>query len=183
VNFGDVLGRIATHLRAQEVPFALVGGFGLAAFGIPRATLDLDLLVPREAQEAVVALMEDLGYTTLYRSTGHSNHLHGDPLLGRVDFIYVAGETSERIFSGARSAEGPGGVTVLVPRAEHLVAMKVLAMKNDPQRKHREMSDIRDLLRVADVDREEIRSYFEKHAMLALWDEFADDADTPAPRT
>jgi hypothetical protein len=180
VNFGEVLERIAKRLEAEKVPFALIGGLGLAAFGIPRATVDLDLLVPRAAQDAVIALMEGLGYQTLHRSSGYSNHLHADPLLGRVDFVYVGGETRERIFAAARPAEGPGGLRVMVPRVEHLIAMKVLAMKNDPGRRHQELADIGALLRATDVDRDEVRGYFAQLGMLGSWDELAVD-DGPDP--
>jgi hypothetical protein len=52
-----------------------------------------------------------------------------------------------------------------------MVAMKVLPMKNDPERRHREMADIADLLRLPGLDRGEVRGYFAKHQMLALWHE------------
>ena len=51
MNFAAVLKTIDSRLRVEGHPSVLVGGLALAAFGIPRATLDLDLLVPAEAQE------------------------------------------------------------------------------------------------------------------------------------
>jgi hypothetical protein len=171
MDFATVLGLIKNRLERSDHPVALVGGLGLAAFGITRATLDLDLLVPASAQEEVVDLMEGLGYETLYRSSGYSNHLHPDDRFGRVDFIYVRGDTRVRIFENARPVEGPGGVDVLVPRPEHLAAMKVLAMKNDPDRRLRELADIALLLRVPGVDREAVREQFERHGMLESWRE------------
>ena len=171
MDFAAVLGRIRDHLESKNHPLALVGGLGLAAFGIVRATLDLDLLVPAQAQADVLDLMDELGYETLHRSSGYSNHLHRDERLGRVDFIYVRGDTSARIFAGAQLVEGPGGTQILVPRAEHLAAMKVLAMKHDPERRLQELADIRSLLHLPGVDREEIRELFERHEMLRFWDE------------
>ena len=161
MDFAAVLDRIKTQLEGDDYPFALVGGLGLAAFGIARATLDLDLLVPAEAQDTAVALMEELGYETLYRSTGYSNHLHSDSALGRVDFIYVGASTSAKIFAQARELDGPGGVRIRVPRPEHLAAMKVLAMKNDPRRRLQELADIARLMDLDGVDRQEIRAAFE----------------------
>lgn len=78
MDFAAVLERIGQHLDRHEQPFALVGGLGLAGYGIARATLDMDLLVPSEAQEGLVEMMESLGCETLYRSSGYSNHLHPD---------------------------------------------------------------------------------------------------------
>jgi hypothetical protein len=38
------------------------------------------------------------------------------------------------------------GTTLLVPRPEHLAAMKVQAMKNDPSRTFQDLADIQALL-------------------------------------
>ena len=48
--------------------------------------------------------------------------------------------------------------------------MKVLAMKNDPERRLQELADIASLLRLPSVDREEIRGFFERYGMLRFWD-------------
>jgi hypothetical protein len=52
-----------------------------------------------------------------------------------------------------------------VARPEHLAAMKVQAMKNDPSRAFGDMADIGFLLRLPGVDRGEIAAYFDKHGM------------------
>ncbi len=143
----------------------------MAAYGHARTTLDLDLVVEDNAQKTLIIFMESQGYETVYRSVGYSNHIHSDPNLGRVDFVYVAGETGQRLFSSAKSIRGPQGLLVLVPKAEHLAAMKVVAMKHDPTRVFHEMDDIRFLLNLPGVNREEIRGYFEKHGMGERFEE------------
>ncbi len=171
MRLGRVLKLIGDHLDGQGYPCALIGGLGLAAHGLPRATLDLDLLVPAAAQDSVIGFMEELGYETLHRSTGYSNHLHEDESFGRVDFVYVRGRTRDRIFSAAAEVTGPDGIPVLVPRPEHLAAMKILAMKNDPQRRHQELADVARLLELPGIDHDEVRGYFEQHGLGACWDE------------
>ena len=37
-------------------------------------------------------LLEELGYETVHRSPGYSNHSHSDPDWGAVDVVYVDGE-------------------------------------------------------------------------------------------
>lgn len=81
----------------------------MAAWGMPRTTLDVDLVVPGEAQDGLVGFLESLGYETLHRSGGYSNHLHPDPDLGRVDVVYVRGETSRELLASRRLLPGPGG--------------------------------------------------------------------------
>ena len=57
-----------------------------------------------------------------------------------------------------------------VPRAEHLVAMKVRAMRNDPARLVQDLADVQHLLRLPETDRAEVRGYFEKAGMLDWYD-------------
>jgi len=162
VDFGKVLDTLAGFFERGGVRFAVIGAFGLHAYGLSRATLDLDFATEETAQPGLVAFLESLGYETLHRSEGYSNHLHANPDLGRVDFVYVSGDTGRLLFSGGGTVLHLGGRTVPVPRAEHLVAMKVHAMKSDPSRTLQEMADIQYLMRQPGVDDAEIRAYFER---------------------
>jgi hypothetical protein len=166
VDFAAVLEKLIAFFEEQGYPFALIGGVGLAAYGMTRATLYLDLVVDASAQAAVVSFLESLGYQTLHQSTGYSNHEHSSPELGRVDLVYVRGETSRRLFEGAREMQGPGGKPILVPSPEHLIAMKIVAMKNDPSRRYQDMADIQFLQRIPGVDKSEVRVQFEKNGLL-----------------
>jgi hypothetical protein len=166
VDFGKVLDTVMTFFEREGFRFAAIGAFGLHAYGLSRATLDLDLATEDAAQPKLVAFLESLGYETLHRSPGYSNHLHPQPDLGRVDFVYVSGETSRILFGGGGTVLRLGGRTVPVPRPEHLAAMKIHAMKNDPSRTLQEMADIQFLLRLTDIDDQEVRGYFERSGLL-----------------
>lgn len=166
MDFVGTLARIAAFLDEDGQRYALIGGLALAAYGNVRSTLDLDLAVDGDAQDGLIRFMESLGFETLYRSSGYSNHLHTDEAMGRVDFVFVRGDTADSLFDEANTVEGPDGLEVRVPRPEHLVAMKVMAMKNDPGRTFQELADIRGLMSQPDVDRDEIRRTFEKHGLL-----------------
>ena len=134
-------------------------------------TLDLDLITDAAAQDPVVTFMESRGFTTLHRSSGYSNHLHADRARGRVDFVYVGGETARRLFTGVRTVPGPGGRAINVPRPEHLIAMKVQAMRDAPERTWQELVDIGYLAKLEGVDRGEVQGYFEKHGLGERWRE------------
>jgi hypothetical protein len=173
VNFAGALDRVDAVLAAGGWRSAVVGGVALAACGHTRMTLDLDIVTESAAQDTLVPSLEAEGYVTLYRSSGFSNHRHPNPEWGRVDFIYVHGETAERLFAGVRTLPGPSGRAVRVPRPEHLIAMKVQAMKNAPERTWQEMADIGYLLTLAGTDRREAREYFVKANLLDRWEELA----------
>jgi hypothetical protein len=171
VDFARVADIVAGFLEAQRQPVAVVGAFGLHAWGLVRATLDIDFVTEVAAQPGLVAHLESLGYETLYRSAGYSNHQHTEESLGRVDLVYLSGETARLVFAGARPMLKLGTRNLAVPRAEHLAAMKVHAIRNDPSRALQDMADVGFLLRRADVDRTEVRGYFESAGLLREWDE------------
>jgi hypothetical protein len=171
VDFGRVLQTIAEFFDRTRFPYAVIGAFGLHAYGLSRGTFDMDFVTQTEGQAQLVGFLESLGYETLHVSTGYSNHLHALAALGRLDIVYVGGETSERLFRDVRMMPGPSGQLVPVPRPEHLAAMKVQAMKNDPQRALREMDDIRFLLELPGIDEDEIRGYFERAGLGDRYDE------------
>jgi hypothetical protein len=171
VDFRRVLETLMAFFERERIRFAVVGAFGLAAYGRARATADLDVATERQVQARLVAFLESLGYETLHVSEGYSNHLHRDPVLGRVDMIYVGGDTGRQLFDGCRALLHLGDRAVPVPRAEHLAAMKVHAMKNDPSRTLQELADIRFLLTLPEVDEAEVRGYFARAGLDERFDE------------
>lgn len=58
----DQLGAIVRALEHADIEYALVGGLAVAVWGAPRATQDIDLLVRPESVDAVVAVVEPLGF-------------------------------------------------------------------------------------------------------------------------
>ncbi len=171
LDFIRVLELTTNHLEKNEYRYAVIGGVGIAALGMPRTTFDLDFVVESRAQNEIIQFLESLGYETLHRSSGYSNHEHPDADLGAIDFVYIKGETVRLLFESVRSVEGPSGYRMPVPHPEHLIAMKVLAMKNDPKRIFREMEDIRFLMGIEEVDPDKVKQYFEKHGLLKQFHE------------
>jgi hypothetical protein len=171
IDFERQLADISGFLEERGYRYALVGALALAAYGLPRATLDLDLAVERRAQDDVVGHLESRGYETLHRSEGYSNHLHPDPSRGRIDFVYVDPATAGELFGAARVFPGPGGRSIPVPKPEHLAAMKALAIKNDPSRIYQDLADVRFLLGLPGGDREEVRRQFVRHGLSKRFDE------------
>jgi len=174
VDFAGALKRLAAHLSAADSPWAVIGGLALAAHGAGRLTHDLDIVTERRVQDDLVAHLESLGYETLHVSPGYSNHAHNDSAMGRIDVVYIDGETARTLFAEAGEEEIFPGLTAQVPRAEHLIAMKVLAAKNDPTRRLQELADILALMRARGIDPDTVRPYFARNDMLGAWEEIRD---------
>lgn len=176
MDFRTVAETMRRFFEDRATPFAVIGGFGLHAYGLSRTTYDLDLLVDASSQDELIRyLEEELGYQTLHRSAGYSNHLHRDPAWGRLDFVYIRGETSRKLFAELRTAEVLAGVELPVPRPEHLAALKIHAMKNDPARRHRELADLRFLLGLPQIDRAAVRAELDKRGLGEAYDDLVDD--------
>ncbi len=171
MDYPAVLAELAGFFEEHDGRYAVIGGLSLRAYGLARATFDLDVAAEAEVRDALIEHLESLGYTTLHRSAAYSNHLHDAGTMGRVDVVYVRGATAERLFGEARESEILPGVTAPVPRLEHLVAMKVHAMAEDPSRTFQELADIRHLMQQEGIDRAMIREAFEKRGLLERYRE------------
>ena len=152
--------------------YALIGAFALKAYGYVRATQDVDFLVRAEDQDKIISYLESsLGYETIYRSTGYSNHVHSLAGLGRIDFVYVKGDTAEKIFRESRRLLILGDLSLPVVKPEHLIALKVFAMKNNPDRALREMADIKELLELPGINFKEVKEHFKKYGQMERYRE------------
>jgi hypothetical protein len=168
LDFARVFDRLAQLLDERGHPYAVVGALALHAWGHSRATFDLDLVTASPAQAELVALLGGLEYETLHLSPGYSSHQHAVADWGGVDVVYVDAETAGLLFPVCPKRLALGAREAPVPRAEHLAAMKVQAMRNDPSRILPDLADVQYLLRLPGTDRAEVRGYFEK-AGLPQW--------------
>ena len=163
MDFGRTLEIIRSESEDAGLRWLVIGGVALAAHGVTRATLDLDLLVDGDRQESWIALVEGLGYDTRHRSAGYSTHDHPESRRGRLDIVYVRGESRKRLFNAAESKRGPGGIEIAVPKPEHLIALKAMAIRNDPDRALQDLADIRALVRRHGIEQGEVRRIFERY--------------------
>jgi len=170
MDFARVLVLVSDFFDEIEERFAVIGALGLAAQGHSRATFDVDIVTTGEVQAKLIEYLESMGYRTEHRSSGYSNHAHSDRELGRLDVVYLRGETSRAILEGATVQQGPDGVAIPVPRPEHLAALKIFAIKNNPQRELQDLEDVRQILRFPGVDKNEIEGYFKRYGLEALLD-------------
>lgn len=170
MDFARVLQLVDGFLAESGRPYGVIGAIGVAAIGVSRTTFDVDFLAHRDDQRGLITFLESHGYRTEHVSSGYSNHVHEDREMGRIDVVYVAGETARKIFDGLSMRPGPGGRSIPVPRAEHLAALKLFGIKNNPRRVTQDLEDIQRILELPDVDVDEVRSYFERYGLEALRD-------------
>ncbi len=59
----DELRALTADLNSNGVPYALCGGLAMAVYGSTRATVDIDLLIPKESLQEARSAAQKLGYT------------------------------------------------------------------------------------------------------------------------
>lgn len=59
MNLVDLLGNINAIFLKLEIPYAVIGGYAVAAWGEERATRDIDLLCLSDSREIIRTLKED----------------------------------------------------------------------------------------------------------------------------
>lgn len=170
MQFDEVLATFAAFFDRERIGYALIGGLALQALGYSRFTRDADFAVDGASRERVVTFAASLGYETLHVSEGYSNHLDPGGRLGRIDFMYVHGETARQVLGSAVLRPVIGTLALPVAHPTHLAAMKALAMKNAPARVLVDSPDVKFLLGHPETDRAAVRDYFARHGLLELFD-------------
>lgn len=170
MRFDEVLRTFARFFETEGIRYAVAGGLAIHAWGRSRTTQDIDFVVDGTMQTRVVAFSESIGYKTLHVSSGYSNHEHADLNFGIVDFLYVYGDTADRVFAEASERRIAGEAHAPVPKPEHLIAMKVQAIKNAPRRVSIDVPDIEYLLGLPGIDRKAVRDYFDRAGLLRIYD-------------
>ena len=59
----DELKAVTARFDSNGISYALCGGLAMAVYGLFRATVDIDLLIPEECRESAESAARDLGYT------------------------------------------------------------------------------------------------------------------------
>ena len=128
------LRRVVEAFDSAAIPYAVCGGLALAIHGHPRATVDIDLLVPDDAVSRATDLAAALGFTFKARPMlfqGGAVPIHGvtkidaadgDTLM--LDLLVVTPQTEQAWTS--REMHDWSGRPIAVVSRDGLIALKRL---------------------------------------------------------
>ena len=126
-------------------PPIVVGGHALDVHGVTRQTLDIDCLIAAEHGDAFDAYMNEAGFLRVAKTSLFARYRHVSSRLPEVDVLFTDGATFSKL---AREAVPfPGSNALKVPSLPHLIALKLHAIRNAPEREARDLGDIVALLR------------------------------------
>jgi hypothetical protein len=177
MDYAKTLELVLDFFRAKGFDYALIGGFALNVYGLARNTDDIDFLLRNQDGPETVSFLESLGYQTLSRTEAFSNHEHSLKGFSRIDFLYVTGDTADTMFRETREVPLSSWGNVRIVKPEHLIALKLFSSVSNPERAALDKEDIAHLLRLKELDHNEIRKYFKKYSNLKLLEEFEGRSD------
>lgn len=148
-----LLDSVHARLDAAGVDHALIGAFALAAWGVGRATNDVDFLIDGAKVAVARQALEDEGFSVFHASE-EVLQMAGP---GPVDFILARRPLSLAMLARA-SARSFRGIRCVEP--EDLIGLKIQAYMNDARRELQDRADIQRLIEVsASLDWARIRQY------------------------
>ena len=180
-----ILDLISQAAREQALECLLIGGHAVNATGDRRQTRDVDLVVCEAERKRWEALLSSMDYKLFNDGGAFLQFSPPDPAQWPIDLMLV----NERTFSGlrdrARRVNLGGQHDVLAPSLEHLIAMKLHAMKQgDPARRLRDLLDIITLVRQGrvDVGGDDFKQLCERYGSLETHAEIVKTLQEEGPR-
>jgi hypothetical protein len=147
-----ILDLIAEQFARAEVPYLLVGGCALNAYGYARFTDDVDLLMEERCSEKARSLLRDHGYLEQHHGPLFSRMMPQDPAQQIVDLMYADPATFQKMYSASRAFD-VGHTSHRVPSVEHLMAMKLHALRYGREsRRSKDAQDVVELARLQNID-------------------------------
>lgn len=174
MNFKLVTEKLTAAFEQNKVQYALIGGYAVSLWGIPRATVDLDFLVRRDDIVTVRQIAESLGYHCIHASANVTQFDAEDRELGEIDFLHAFRPASVAMLERAQLKtvfDGQHPIPVILP--EDLIGLKVQAISNKPSRRAIDQADIEGLIQMYgdQLDWQRVADYFALFEMTELYHE------------
>ena len=123
----------------------IVGGHALDVHGVSRQTIDVDCLIAEEHRGNMDLHLRKAGFSRVAETGMFARYRHASAAVPEVDVLFVDVPTFAKLESA--SIPFPGGGPLRTPCLLHLVALKLHAIRNNPEREARDLGDIAELLR------------------------------------
>lgn len=176
MDFKKVVPLIIDEFEKEEIAYSLIGGFALGAFGIMRATMDLDFLVDQKDLARVEAVMRKYNYRCVFKTENVSQYVSDAKIFGEIDFLHAFRTVSLSMLKKAKEISVlDGKLKIRVLQPEDIIALKVQALVNDPGRETKEFADIEAVMDhfKEKLDWQLIKEYFELFKKAELKKKFS----------
>jgi len=169
------LATIHEQARSRQLRFLVIGGLAINHYGYSRDTSDLDLFISYADRQAWLDLLASLGYTTCHDGGNFIQYDAPAQNAWPVDLMLVQETTFGPMFAAGKDAN-LYGVNTRVPSLEHLLALKLHALKNTRSRRYlKDFLDVENLMGInhLDVKSQAVRELFAKYGTDDLYEKIS----------
>jgi predicted nucleotidyltransferase len=166
---------IDSETRKRHLQFLIIGGLAINQYGFSRETADLDLLVCVDDRAKWFELFATFGYGIFNDGGNFVQFSPPEQSAWPVDLMLVQQKTFKPMCDAGREVDFYG-VAARIPSLEHLLALKLHALKN--ARLHRflkDFLDVENLIRINQIDigSENMRQLFLRYGTIELYEKIS----------
>lgn len=147
MEYPNIFHLISDIFTKAKVSCVLIGGFAVNYYKVSRQTADIDFLITRDDFQKISSLLEEKGFKKDDIQEVFARLIGKESYLMDVDFMFVDKETLHKIGQAGKEIS-IAGQKFIVPSLNHLIALKLHAIKYNPKiREYKDLADIIDLIR------------------------------------
>lgn len=151
MDYSKAFHLVAKASKKSAVPYVLIGGFAINFYKVTRNTLDVDFLITKDDFKKIESALIEAEYAEDF-ATDVTVRMSNKKEMLDVDFMIVDDATRSKILKDGKEVEVVGE-TLIVPSIEHLIALKLHAIKNNPtNRMWKDLPDIIRLVKMNNID-------------------------------
>lgn len=166
------LATIDQKAADKKLRYLVIGGLAVNFYGYSRDTSDLDFFISHDDRVEWMNLLADFGYKDFHDGGSFIQYQAPEKSAWPVDLMLVQEKTFAPILGACVGAD-LFGVKTRVPSLEHLIVLKLHALKNTrTQRFLKDFLDVENLIRInqLDVKSKEVRELFNKYGTPDLYE-------------
>lgn len=151
MDYANAFHIVAGAAKESSIPCVLVGGFAINFYKVTRNTLDIDFLITKEDFKKIENALRETGYKEEFATDVAIRFSNRKDSLD-VDFMIVDEATRGQILVDGKEVELVGEKFV-VPSLDHLLALKIHAIKHGQKRRAwKDLPDVMNLVEMNDID-------------------------------
>jgi len=141
-----MLGTIAGKLDSRRTPYALIDGFALNMYGIPRYTADLVFMAEQSDREKITANLAKAGFDCRNETEVFARFESEVDFFGRVECMFVRTRDGRDMLDHRMTATDSEIGTLPVVQPTDYIILKLMAIANQPEGSVEDEADIRSVL-------------------------------------
>lgn len=153
------------ELNKNNIPFGIIGGLAVFAYGGERTTFDVDFLIHGQYKNTIKEIAKNLGLNIINENT-EVLQLSGS---AQIDVIFANRSKSQEMLNRLRAIDH---FPYPVVSPEDLIGLKIQAFVGDRSREFTDKGDILTILKnVPNINFEKIKEYAD---IFSVWNEILD---------